>query len=192
MNLTPSQLALYNGTDPSLPILLAVNGTIFDVSANPLTYGPNGAYSFFTGKDATRAFVTGCFQDDLTDDLTGVEEMYIPIDDDEEENDDEEANNGGGRKLTSGEKKIRREQETRQAKALVRKQVAHWENFFRNHKKYFEVGKVVKADEGEGTKQGRNGTKKKRELCQAALQNRPKRKTQGQEAKTGKIGKPGN
>ncbi|KAH2926048.1 hypothetical protein KXW45_008762, partial [Aspergillus fumigatus] len=24
----------------------------------------------------------------------------------------------------------------------VRKQVAHWENFFRNHKKYFAVGKA--------------------------------------------------
>ncbi|KLJ08117.1 hypothetical protein EMPG_16433, partial [Blastomyces silverae] len=28
--LTPAQLALYNGTDPSLPIYIAINSTIFD------------------------------------------------------------------------------------------------------------------------------------------------------------------
>jgi len=120
-------------------------------------YGPGGSYNFFTGRDATRAFVTGCFQEDLTPDLDGVEEMFIPVDDEEED-----------RKLSSRERKIRRERETREAKAKVRAQVQHWENFFRNHKKYFEVGKVVGAKPkapGEG----------KRELCEAAKRNRPKR-----------------
>ncbi|KAL1886771.1 hypothetical protein Plec18167_000706 [Paecilomyces lecythidis] len=160
--LNPEQLSLYNGTDPSLPIYLAVNGTIFDVSANPVVYGPGGSYNFFAGRDATRAFVTGCFKEDLTPDLDGVEEMYIPIDDPEED-----------AKLSSRERKLRREQDTRKAKAIVRAQVQHWENFFRNHKKYFEVGKVVDAPPkapGEG----------KRELCEAAKQARAKR---GEQAK---------
>ncbi|KKK15925.1 hypothetical protein P175DRAFT_0431262 [Aspergillus ochraceoroseus IBT 24754] len=155
--LTPDQLALHDGTDPSLPIYLAINGTIFDVSANPHTYGPGGGYHFFTGRDATRAFVTGCFQEDLTDDLTGVEEMFVPLDDPDEY-----------RALTSGQKKIRREQDLRLAKAKVLKQVAHWENFFRNHKKYFEVGKVkVEKTQIKG--------EEKRELCEAAQKQRPKR-----------------
>ncbi|EAU34223.1 conserved hypothetical protein [Aspergillus terreus NIH2624] len=154
--LTPDQLAVYNGADPALPIYLAVNGSIFDVSANPLVYGPGGHYSFFTGKDATRAFVTGCFQEDLTPDLRGVEEMFIPIDDPDEL-----------KTLSSGEMKIRREQDRRLAAARVRQQVQHWENFFRNHKKYFEVGKVVGAEPEAG---------EPRELCQAAKQQRPKRK----------------
>ncbi|KAF5855376.1 hypothetical protein ETB97_009338 [Aspergillus alliaceus] len=154
LTLTPQQLSLYNGTDTSLPIYLSINGSVFDVSANPLVYGPGGHYNFFTGKDATRAFVTGCFQEDQTHDLRGVEEMFMPIDEEAEL-----------KALSSGEKKIRREQDRRLARASVQKQVAHWENFFRHHKKYFEVGRVV----------GLEVPEKERELCQSARQQRPKR-----------------
>ncbi|KAE8144419.1 hypothetical protein BDV25DRAFT_166881 [Aspergillus avenaceus] len=160
--LTPEQLSLYNGTDTNLPIYLSVNGTVFDVSANPLVYGPGGHYNFFTGRDATRAFVTGCFQEDLTHDMRGVEDMFMPIDDEAEL-----------ATLSSGEKKVRREQDRRMAKARVQKQVAHWANFFRDHKKYFEVGRVVGLeDEGEI-----------RELCNSAIQQRPKRKDMEKKAK---------
>ncbi|KAA8651432.1 hypothetical protein EYZ11_006027 [Aspergillus tanneri] len=154
--LTPEQLTPYDGSDPSLPIYLAVNGSIFDVSANPLVYGPGGSYNFFTGRDATRAFVTGCFQEDLTSDMTGVEEMFMPVDDPEED-----------KTLSSGEKKTRREQDVRLARTKVQKHVQHWENFFRNHKKYFEVGKVVGLE---------SLPKEKRELCEPARKQRPKRK----------------
>ncbi|OOF95258.1 hypothetical protein ASPCADRAFT_207732 [Aspergillus carbonarius ITEM 5010] len=167
LHLTPAQLSLYNGTDPNLPIYLSVNGTIFDVSANPLVYGAGGHYNFFTGRDATRAFVTGCFKEDLTPDMRGVEEMFIPIDDPEEE-----------KKLSSGERKTRREQDMRIARQRIAKQVAHWEGFFRNHKKYFEVGKLVGVEEfiekeREGEGEG------KRELCTAARQQRVRRESIG-------------
>ncbi|KAL4873816.1 hypothetical protein BDV12DRAFT_159665 [Aspergillus spectabilis] len=161
INLTPTDLALYDGTNPDLPIYLAVNGTIFDVSANPHMYGPGGGYHFFSGRDATRAFVTGCFAEDITDDLTGVEEMFIPIDEAEEE----EA-------LNSGERKKRREQDVRAAKKRVEKQVRHWHGFFRNHKKYFEVGKVVKE---QGVSSDGKPKGEKRVLCEAARKQRPKR-----------------
>ena len=150
---------MYNGTDRNLPTYLAVNGTIFDVSANPRIYGPGGMYGFFAGKDAARAFVTGCFQDDLTSDLAGVEHMFMPLDDDEDE---------GEKKLTNAQKKIRRERELRAARAEVRKQVAHWQGFYRNSKKYFEVGKVVGREKDAGGK---------RELCEAAQRLRKKRGT---------------
>ena len=78
-DLTDAQLSIYNGTDPTLPILVAVNGTIYDVSASPHFYGPGGSYSFFAGRDATRSFVTGCFDTDLNGDLRGVEEMFMPV-----------------------------------------------------------------------------------------------------------------
>lgn len=158
IHLTPTQLSLYNGTDPSLPIYLAVNGTVFDVSANRMMYGPGGHYNFFTGRDATRAFVTGCFQEDLTHDLRGVEEIFIPIDHEEQV-----------KGLSSGERKIRREQDVRVARGMVRRTVQHWEGFFRGHKKYFEVGRVV----------GLVVSGEKRELCQAAVQQRPEKSTRG-------------
>ncbi|KAJ5948310.1 hypothetical protein N7466_001325 [Penicillium verhagenii] len=155
VSLTPAQLSLYDGSDESRPIYVAVNGSIFDVSANPGMYGPGGGYHFFAGRDATRAFVTGCFKDDLTPDLSGVEEMFLPVEDVEHET------------LTSAEKKVRREREMRHAKAEIAKTVARWEGFFGNSKKYFRAGKVVgvKADPEDG----------KRVLCGAAQNQRPKR-----------------
>ena len=68
----------YDGSDPTKPIYLALNGTIYDVSANPGTYGPGGSYHFFAGRDAARAFLTGCFMEDQTPDLRGVYMMYMP------------------------------------------------------------------------------------------------------------------
>jgi predicted heme/steroid binding protein len=77
LNLTETELARYTGEDPTLPIYLAINGSIFDVSSNPHMYGPGGGYGHFAGRDAARAFVSGCFQTDLTHDLRGLEQMFI-------------------------------------------------------------------------------------------------------------------
>lgn len=160
MNLTPSELALYDGSDPTLPIYLALNGTIIDVSANPGIYGPGGGYHFFVGKDATRAFVTGCFQEDLTGDMTGVEQLYIPIEDDDDSHRE--------RTLTFKEKNLRRERELQQAREQVEAQVNHWVRFYASHDKYFVAGKVIPDSSTEETEE-------KRELCEGAQQNRPRR-----------------
>ncbi|EED21444.1 heme/steroid binding domain protein, putative [Talaromyces stipitatus ATCC 10500] len=162
INLTPSQLALYDGSDPSLPIYLALNGTIIDVSANPRIYGPGGGYHFFVGTDATRAFVTGCFKEDLTGDMTGVEELYIPIEDADDSHRE--------KSLTPGEKKRRHEREVQEAREKVAAQVDHWVKFYSNHNKYFAVGKVVPEKDQEEVRE-----KKEWKLCESAQQNRPKR-----------------
>jgi len=154
VNLTPEELSVYNGTDKSLPIYLAINGTIFDVSAGEHTYGPGGSYHVFAGRDATRAFVTGCFQEDTTGDMRGAELLYIPIDDDDEQ-------------ISSGEKKTRAEKERREAKKKVQQEVRKWEDFYKKSKKYFEVGKVVGQKEHTGPPP---------ELCEAAAKSRQKRK----------------
>lgn len=134
---------------------VSVNYTIYDVSANRRMYGPGGGYGFFSGRDATRAFVSGCFKEDLTSDLRGLEEMYMPIEDVPDE------------ELTNAQKKIRREKELREARANVRRQVLHWQNFFADSHKYFEVGKLIRDGEDEKGE--------KRELCASAQGARPKR-----------------
>ncbi|KAF8539596.1 hypothetical protein BDD12DRAFT_837210 [Trichophaea hybrida] len=161
VNLTDESLALYTGANPDLPIYVAVNGSVFDVSSNPGMYGPGGGYQFFAGKDATRAFVSGCFQQDLTWDLRGLEEMFITGKGREEDNAEleeitklEQQRRDGtlGEGLGVHEKvkmegrirwlKGRREKRRKEAWEKVEKQIKHWDNFFRSHDRYFYVGKV--------------------------------------------------
>ncbi|CUM47112.1 uncharacterized protein AC631_03495 [Debaryomyces fabryi] len=75
VNLTIDELSLYNGSDPKLPVYIGINGKVYDVSRSRGVYGPEGTYGFFSGKDAARAFVTGCFskQDEFTYDLRGLD-----------------------------------------------------------------------------------------------------------------------
>lgn len=154
VNLTPAELARYDGTDPSLPIYLAVKGQIFDVSAGAHTYGPGGSYAVFAGHDASRAFVTGCFLEDRTSDLRGAEEVYLPVEDQPDE------------EISSGERKTRAERERRLAKKKVVDEVDKWVQFYSKSKKYFKVGEVVGVSEPTGPAPT---------LCAQAEKGRPKR-----------------
>ncbi|KAL3830376.1 hypothetical protein ACJIZ3_019178 [Penstemon smallii] len=70
---TVDELAPYNGTDPRLPIFLAILGSVFDVSKGKSHYGAGGGYNHFSGRDASRAFVSGNFTGEgLTDNLHGL------------------------------------------------------------------------------------------------------------------------
>ncbi|ONL94622.1 BTB/POZ domain-containing protein NPY2 [Zea mays] len=67
------ELSVYNGTNEELPILLAILGSVFDVTKGRSHYGPGGGYHHFAGRDASRAFVSGNFTGDgLTDSLQGL------------------------------------------------------------------------------------------------------------------------
>jgi predicted heme/steroid binding protein len=158
VSLTIEELAAFDGTDPDKPLYLGLNGSIYDVSAGRSHYGPGGGYSFFGGHDGTRAFVTGCFQEDITGDLRGVEDMYMPIEDDAE----------GDKALTKGQIKIRREKERRDAKKKVREGVEHWEKFFGNSQKYFKVGTIKREP-------GWEENEPIRPLCKQAVEAKPKR-----------------
>ncbi|KAL2024362.1 hypothetical protein VTK56DRAFT_8844 [Thermocarpiscus australiensis] len=159
--LTPSELAQYDGSDPAKPIYLAINGTIYDVSSNPATYGPGGSYHFFAGCDAARAYVTGCFAEDRTPDLRGVEEMFLPLDD--------PAVDGH---WGAAELERMRAAERAEAERKVHEGLLHWVNFFKNHKKYEFVGYVKRPE-------GWPGTEPRRKLCEAAAKRRKPRKIPG-------------
>ena len=73
---TPEILEGHNGSIPGVPIYLAILGTVFDVTKGFVLgslksvftifsrfrdkhYGLKGGYSFFAGRDGSRAFVSG-------------------------------------------------------------------------------------------------------------------------------------
>lgn len=160
--MTDAQLSSYDGRDPSLPIYLALNGSIYDVSANREMYGPGGGYSFFAGRDAARAFVTGCFREDLTPDLRGAEEVFVPL--------ELEAGNGSDEGGNKAEAKLRREKEHRKARQRVRDTIEGWQKMFSGEeggKPYFKVGEVVREKDW-------LERLPRRELCEQARKSRPK------------------
>jgi len=70
---TKDELAKYDGSSGSPGLYLALLGQVFDVSKGKDYYGPGGGYSFFSGRDASRAFVTGDFEEKgLVDTVEGL------------------------------------------------------------------------------------------------------------------------
>ncbi|WWC90157.1 uncharacterized protein L201_005090 [Kwoniella dendrophila CBS 6074] len=74
---TPQELSLYDGTKENQPVYLAIDGTVFDVSANRRIYGKGGSYNMMAGRDASRAFTTGCFETHLTHDTRGLTDAEL-------------------------------------------------------------------------------------------------------------------
>ena len=106
--------------------------------------------------DAARAYVTGCFREDATPDLRGVEWAYVP-------RDVGRPGEGGDR-----EAKVYREREVRRARRRVEETLRGWQRMFEGHggKGYVEVGSVKR---GEGWLE----RLPRRELCEQAERARP-------------------
>ncbi|MFX6571571.1 cytochrome b5-like heme/steroid binding domain-containing protein, partial [Acinetobacter baumannii] len=80
MELTPQQLKLYDGTDSSKPIYVAIRGKIYDVTTGKSFYGPGGAYALFAGKDATRALAKmSKSEEDVIPSIDGLSEKEIGV-----------------------------------------------------------------------------------------------------------------
>ena len=70
---TKEELKQYDGSEGSKGLYLAFLGRVYDVSKGKQHYGPGGGYSFFAACDATRAFVTGEFNEEgLIEDVEGL------------------------------------------------------------------------------------------------------------------------
>ena len=186
LQLTEAQMKQFDGTVDGKRTYLAINGTIFDVSASPTFYGPGGHYHHFAGKDATRAWVTECWDDEsqLTWRMDGVEEMFMPKYMDEEM---QKAASGemvtelgdviGKEQFTVLAKKAiekfgkvgeeemarRREEDVVEAQKKIRETLEHWLKFFSNNSKYRMVGSMVLDKKKEPPPR----------LCEAALKKRP-------------------
>lgn len=48
------ELALHDGTDPSLPIYIGLDGYVYDVTAGATYYTPGGSYHDLAGKDSSQ------------------------------------------------------------------------------------------------------------------------------------------
>lgn len=71
------------GTDSQGLLYLAILGEVFDVEKGAQHYRSGGGYSFFTGRDATRAYISGDFSDaGLVDNLDGMDDASLSSIDD--------------------------------------------------------------------------------------------------------------
>lgn len=52
--ISSSDLAQYDGSDPSKPIYVAIKGRVFDVTHKKDMYGKGTGYNVFAGKDASK------------------------------------------------------------------------------------------------------------------------------------------
>ena len=191
LRLTEAELRSYDGTDASQSIYLAINRTIYDVSASPSFYGPGGNYHHLTARDASRAWVSECWdsEDQLTWRMDGIEQMFMPRYLDEEL---EKVSKGGAPDLNLGglmdmlpreqiagiaenavkrlgtvsaeQKAARRKHDRLEAEQKVHDALAHWAGFFANNPKYEAIGQVVLDHKA---------TPKPPKLCQTALEKRP-------------------
>ncbi|KAH8105496.1 cytochrome b5 [Cristinia sonorae] len=73
-----SGLAKFDGSVDGRPIYLAIDGIVYDVTPGKSAYGPGGTYSIMAGKDAARAYATGCFDAaHLTHDIRDLDEKEL-------------------------------------------------------------------------------------------------------------------
>ncbi|EME85560.1 uncharacterized protein MYCFIDRAFT_150623 [Pseudocercospora fijiensis CIRAD86] len=161
--LSEAQLLAYDGSDESLPIYLAVNGTLYDVTGGSgrRIYGPGGPYHVFAGRDAARAYITGCFKDDSVPDYRGAEWTFIPTDVPRfDETGDEEL---------SDQMREYRYEMVGKALEETEKAMQHWQKVFRGDtgKDYFEIGKISRNWDD-------IAAKPMIPLCESAEKKRPK------------------
>ncbi|KAJ1835931.1 Dihydrodipicolinate synthase [Coemansia sp. RSA 2711] len=74
---TPRELAEFAGQDENTPVYLAIRGVVYDVSKSRHFYGPEGPYSNFAGRDASRGLAMSTFDDSV---LTDLDAPIDPLD----------------------------------------------------------------------------------------------------------------
>lgn len=185
-DLTDADLKAYDGSDPDKPLYLAIDGRIFDVSSGRHFYGPGGHYGHFAGRDASRAWVTECWdtEDQLTHDMRGVIDMFMPKYMDEELADAAEGKTGADSNLgdlkdqarkvierfgkpSRKDRERRRKDDKPEAQKALDAALGKWVSFFAGSGKYPEVGKVIREEGWE------ESAPEPPEICEEAMRKRP-------------------
>ncbi|KAI4460903.1 membrane-associated progesterone receptor component-related [Holotrichia oblita] len=74
---SPEELRSYNG-EIKQEIYLALLGNVFDVTKGAQHYGSGQTYNVFVGRDASRNFIDGKFNDeDISDDIIGLDDKEL-------------------------------------------------------------------------------------------------------------------
>ncbi|CAL1575538.1 unnamed protein product [Knipowitschia caucasica] len=72
------ELRKYDGSQEDLPIYMAVNGVVFDVTKGKEFYGKDAPYNALVGKDSSRAVAKMSLEpEDLTSDTTGLTDEQL-------------------------------------------------------------------------------------------------------------------
>ncbi|CAI2180543.1 17684_t:CDS:2 [Funneliformis geosporum] len=80
---TPAELAKFDGSDPTIPVYVAVKSTVFDVSEKRNLYGLNGSYHVFAGKDASKGLgMSSLNLEDAVADYSTLDESQLKVLDD--------------------------------------------------------------------------------------------------------------
>ncbi|XP_072031683.1 uncharacterized protein [Amphiura filiformis] len=75
---TAAELAIYDGSNPDLPIYLSIKGAVFDVTEGKDYYGKGASYNALAGKDCTRAVAKWSLkEEDMTSDVTGLTDADV-------------------------------------------------------------------------------------------------------------------
>lgn len=74
---TAEEVARHDGTDPALPLMLSIGGTVYDITPGRNFYGPQGVYPF-AGREVARAFALLSTElSDCRDDLEGLSYLEV-------------------------------------------------------------------------------------------------------------------
>jgi len=72
---TNEEIRKYDGRGEDGRILVAVNGKVFDMTRGKRFYGPDGPYSVFAGKDATRALATFSLTEEIKEGYDDISDL---------------------------------------------------------------------------------------------------------------------
>jgi len=73
LRITLQELKKYDGSNPALPVYVAIKGVIYDVSTGPYSKAKGGAYSKFAGNEIGRALAKSSLsEEDIVPSLDGL------------------------------------------------------------------------------------------------------------------------